>query len=69
MEGEQQLMPGEIIAHPPRTPEDISQAFYKRVVGRRTSSGKVQLHAVLISPTIPYLPGELTAAFCLDFTQ
>ena len=40
-------------------PKPAVEAFYKRVVCRRAASGKIQLHGVLISPTIHYLSGEL----------
>jgi len=47
-------------------PKATVEAFYKRVVCRRAASGKIQLHAVLISPSIHYLPGELATVVHLD---
>jgi hypothetical protein len=39
-------------------PKSSIEAFHQCVVSRRTAWGEVQLHAILVSPAIHYLPGE-----------
>ena len=43
-------------------PQPTIEAFHHRVVRRRATSGKIQLHAVFVRPTIHDLAGKLAAA-------
>jgi hypothetical protein len=47
-------------------PQPAVEAFHQRVIGRRATSGKVQLHAVLICPAVHHLAGKLAAVIDLD---